>query len=475
MLFQGQQRTCVAICTPIPCHDVGGRLVHDTISPLWHRHRMGMATPTNFNSVEMVADGLEVGDARSKIARRCLDHRPRPEFLLFLDYDVLMPTDTLTKLFFRARTRPHHDVYCGVYCLKRPGLPEPLIYGEHGQGPLWDWAVGDILTTASHGVCSVHMGLTLIRVDIFQRILDLGLATGDGTDQAGTPFFKTTDRAPSARNGAVITVQGTEDIWFCDLLIKAGGSILVDTSVLAGHHDKSTGVTYGIPYLKGSPTDRARWLPDGQGGTADRAEADAADPPLKLALDLGSGPALRKWDGHTTYRLDARPEVKPDYCQDLLLLNLPDNHFDLVASSHAFEHVGRWDQERLWAEAYRVCRPGGVCEVIVPNAEWAAAKIHDGVVDGHVLNVLYGAQEAHGYAREFNTHYFCYTPAIIRALAAQAGFTDLVVEDWKSHPDLTYHLVLRGHKPHTGGDPPHHPDAESQQRNGVATPVAAAV
>ncbi len=504
MLLQGQQRTCVAICTPVPGRDVGGRLVLDTISPLWHRHRQAMAMPTNFNSVELPVDFLEVGDARSRVARRCLDLESKPSFLLFVDYDVLVPADCLTKLFFRARTRPAYDIYAGVYCLKRAAMPEPLIYGEHGQGPLWDWTVGDILTTESHGVKSVHMGLTLIRVSLFQRLLDAGLVTGDGTDQEGTPFFKTIERARQVKGGAAVTVHGTEDIWFCDLVARLGGKILVDTSVLAGHHDKATGITYGLPGHDGGPVDRAKWLPDGKGGTADREEEECyclcdmnplqavdstgftalsctgkAGRPIrigpvgstsvmetlqyaikncpdckgtgkirfKLALDLGAGGTRRQWPGHKTYTTDVRADTKPDYVQDTRLLNLPDEHYDLIASSHHLEHLGRWDQEGVWREMFRVLKPGGRMEHVVPSLDWAAAKIRDGKVDGHVLNVLYGAQEAHGYDRDFNTHYFGFTKDIARALAEHAGLVDVECRDWRDDPALLYHLIVTGRKP----------------------------
>lgn len=419
--------------------NIDGRMVYDTISPLWHRHRMAMATPTNFNTIEMVADGMEVGEARSAIARRCLEYNPQPEFLLFLDYDVLMPADTLTKLFFRARTHPDHDIYAGVYCLKRDSMPEPLVYGDHGQGPLWNWAVGDILTTSSHNVRSVHMGLTLIRVSVFQELIDKGLVTD--TD----PFFLTVERSRTTKDGAAQTIQGTEDIYFCDKVMKAGGSILVDTSVLAGHHDKSSGITYGLPFLKDSPVERAKWLPYAKGETTDRKEAN--DNNKLLAIDLGAGGTRRQWEGYITYTLDIRPETQPDYCQDLLGINLPDNHFDLVASSHAFEHVGRWDQERLWAETFRICKPGGRIEIVVPNALWAAEKIKQGQEDVHVFNVLYGSQEADGYARQYNTHYFCYTPNVACALALNAGFESVATEDWKTNPELSYHLVIRATKP----------------------------
>jgi hypothetical protein len=448
MLFDNPQRICIAICTPIPKFKAAnGGMVHETISPLWHRSRMGLATPTNINICDIQADGFEVGDARSQVAARVLEHQPPPEFLLFLDWDVLMPPDAMTKLFFRARCYPEHDIFAGVYCCKGSNPPDPLIYGAHGQGAIWDWAVGDILTTESHGVESVHMGLTLIRCSLFQKLKDLDLVGGDGTDQNNRPFFKTIyERKDSA--GCALLQAGTEDIYFCDLVRKAGSSILVDTGVLAGHHDKGTGITYGLP-LDDGPVKRARWLAGAK--NPDRAQDEIEADGLKLAIDLGAGDETgdkkRHWKGHRTYTVDIRAEHSPDYVQDLRKLTLPDNHYDLVASAHVLEHLGRWDQEHAWREMFRICKPGGCLEVQVPSIEWAAHKIAQGSMDTNVMNVLYGAQEAHGYDQHLNQHAFGYTCEIARALADVAGFVDIKTTDWRQDSGLGYNLILNARKP----------------------------
>ena len=35
----------------------------------------------------------------------------------------------------------------------------------------------------------------------------------------------------------------------------------------------------------------------------------------------------------------------------------------------------------IWREVFRVCKPGGRCEIIVPDVSWAAAKIVAGEFD----------------------------------------------------------------------------------------------
>jgi hypothetical protein len=120
----------------------------------------------------------------------------------------------------------------------------------------------------------------------------------------------------------------------------------------------------------------------------------------------------------------------------------------LIASSHHLEHLGRWDQETVWREMARVLKPGGTMEHIVPSMDWAARKIAEGEVDEHVLNVVVGAQESHGYERQYNTHFFFYTKDIARALAESVGLVDVECEDWRDgRPELGYNLVIRAKKP----------------------------
>lgn len=480
--FESNQKIGVAFCSPhrkitLP----NGQEIVDTITVDWHRKRGALSYGTNINYIEFFVDGLEVGVARSRAAVRCLNHKPQPLYLFFLDDDVLPNYDAFTKLFFRANTHPDYDIFCGVYCCKGGNPPDPLIYAGNGGGPYWDWAIGDILTTEQHGITGVHMGLTLIRTSLFQKMLDSKVCDdSDGLEDNSNPFFKTVKGSWKTPEGLMQTRSGTEDLWFCEKAIKAGAKILVDTSVLAGHIDKNTGITWGIPD-NSPPVVRAKWLASkdkkecgeelctpckGTGkltsglplpdGTLDYTckgchGTGKLEGNLKLALDLGFGGHKREWNGYKTYTTDIRKECKPDYCQDTLLLNLPDNHFDLTASSHHLEHLGRFEQERAWSEIFRITKPGGITEHIVPSLEWAAAKIADGQCDEHVMNVLYGAQESHGYESKFNLHYFGYTKPIAKALAENAGFIDVEVTDWRDEETFAYEILIKGKKPEVKG------------------------
>ncbi len=433
MNFGTHHKIGLAICTPhrkikLP----NGQEIVDTITVQWMRARNGLHFGTNLATIELFCDGMEVGAARSAAAHRCLEHPIRPEFLLFLDDDVLPDYDAVIKLMNHLRWNPDVDVAAGLYTNKHSQSPDPLLYSGDGAGPFWDWAIGDVLRTESHGISAVHMGLTVIRVSLFQRMLDAGVVTDE------IPFFET-QSVRERVNGAIRSHQSTEDINFFTKANQVGCKILVDTSVLAGHIDKNTGVTYGL-HPDSPPVKRAKWL-----GGKDQKEAEEEG--LKLALDLGAGGRRRHWEGYKTYTLDIRPDAKPDYCQDTRSLNFPDGHWDLLASSHHLEHLGRWDQEQVFQEMARITKPGGRWEHIVPSIEWAARKISEGEVCGSVLDVLYGAQEAHNYARHLNLHYFGFTKAVFKALAEQAGMANVVCRDWTDDASLGYNLVLTATKP----------------------------
>ena len=401
---------------------------YEMISVEWHRARMQLALPTGFYFCEICADGMEVDEARNYAVKTCLEMNPPPEFLFFNDFDTILPYDAVTKLFYRARCFPDHDIFAGVYCSKS-SPPEPLIYHEWGQGPYWDWTVGDLLY--GDRIVGVHSGLTLIRTSLFEKMTE--------------PWYKTTHDEKKLTSSGIETRRGTEDLYFAEKSAReANAKILIDTSVLASHIDHKTGIKYGLP-TDSPPVQRAKWL---------RFNKDKEEPTeLKKALDLGAGETRREWPGYKTFTVDIRDDVGADYVMDMRLLNLPDEEFSLVASSHTLEHAPRFDQEKVWSEMARVLKPGGEMEHVVPDLQWAGEHLSNGSIDENVFNVLYGAQETHGYSREFNTHYFGYTKDIAQALCESVGLEVLELKNWKDDESLGYNLIIRAKKPGLKDDP----------------------
>jgi len=427
----------IAICTPMPfIKKSNGNLGLQTLSVEWHRYRMSLGFPTNINFYEIAADGMEVGDARNHCCEKALELGA--EFVFFIDSDVLIQHDALKKLLMRARHYPDHDIFSGVYCTKHPTIAEPLLYKKDGQGPFWNWAIGDLVFDLQ----SVGMGCTLIRASLFEKL---------EYDKINNPWFYTPNDQKITPEGFE-TNRGTEDIFFCRRAREeVGAKIMADTSLLCGHQDLATGVIYGLPE-DSQPVQSAYWHPTHKN-----------DEEILKVLDLGAGDTRRRWPGYKTFTTDIREGTSADYIQDTRHLNLPENYFDMVASSHHLEHIGRWDQEQVWSEIYKIVKPGGKIEMIVPNIQWAASLIIDNIVDGHVLNVLYGAQEEHDYAREYNTHYFGYTPSIGKALAELVGFTDVNVKTYEDDENLKYNMIIRGVKPDKSSE-----EKETKEDNTVA-------
>jgi SAM-dependent methyltransferase len=422
-------KCAIAFCTPLPRIPGPHGPRYEPVTVEFHRARNGLVMPTGFSSIEIQADGMEVGEARNRAVEITMGIDPRPEFLFFLDYDVLPAYDAVTKLFYRAKCYPEHDIFCGIYTAK--GSPaEPLIYTEPGQGCYWDWTVGDLIRDKITGC---HMGLTLIRTSLFERM---------GWDDPDKPLFKTVKEA-ELKDGGLCRHTGTEDLFFCKRVQEEiGGYICVDTSVLAGHIQNSTGQIFGLPN-DSPPVERAKWLRFG------KPEEPEEEKEFKKALDIGAGSQRREWDGYKTYTSDIRPEAKPDFVCDTRLLNLPNESFDLVASSHHLEHFGRYEQAKLWEEMYRILKPGGRMEHTLPNLMWAAWKIANKEYDDltSILDVLYGSQEEGGMDREWNTHYCGYVPEMAEALAEKVGLVDVEVKTYKDDPKYGFSMVLTGAKP----------------------------
>jgi len=232
-----QHRCQLVICTPVPVVPDGrggSRLA--MVTSQFHRARMMLNIPYGYNAAELRCDGFEVGQARTQVVERCRESGA--DWLLFIDYDVIVPPYAFKQLMYRTVTHPNYDVFAGVYCVKEhPTIP--IIYKEWGVGPCWDWTIGDVIAP----VVGVPMGCTLLRLSLFDRL----------PNTPEKPWFKTHDLSdgnPLDDSTEGVDVRGTvtEDLWFCKRAVEeAGCKLLVDTRVQCGHIDHATGELFTLP------------------------------------------------------------------------------------------------------------------------------------------------------------------------------------------------------------------------------------
>lgn len=99
--------------------------------------------------------------------------------------------------------------------------------------------------------------------------------------------------------------------------------------------------------------------------------------------------------------------------------NFPDNHFDVVHSSHVIEHIA--EPDRFLAETFRILKPGGWCICATPNTASFQARLF---------------RKAWRSAIPDHVHLFS-RPALSRMLR-QSGFT---IYSWKTWGGLPQGLV----------------------------------
>jgi len=181
----------------------------------------GMALPVNAAVCRAYPCGLSVADARNMSVQGAIERDC--EYLFFVDYDVLVPPDALTKLIARGM-----DMVGGLYFTKAKP-PWPLVLS--GGHSMMDWTPGDLVKVDATG-----MGCMLLRVAMLKKM--------------DPPWFDT---------GASLTDEGrerhTEDTYFFHRAEdELGLKPYVDTSVSCVHKDLLTSERFFLDDETGLPT-----------------------------------------------------------------------------------------------------------------------------------------------------------------------------------------------------------------------------
>ncbi len=185
------------------------------VSVNFMNHMMSLGHPMSSGASVVTPIAMEIGVARNACVERALASKPRPDYILFVDDDVLLPWDALVRL------HEHNlPIVGGMYHLKQ--IPSyPLLWRNNDRGgylrPGVDYKIGDLVEVDGTGC-----GCVLFKTEVFEKITP--------------PYFKT---------GPTLTPDGTEfhteDAWAYRKLQQAGYKIYVDTAVNCGHEDRETG------------------------------------------------------------------------------------------------------------------------------------------------------------------------------------------------------------------------------------------
>lgn len=110
-----------------------------------------------------------------------------------------------------------------------------------------------------------------------------------------------------------------------------------------------------------------------------------------------------------------------DLKADIRKLPFPDNHADVIAAIHVFEHFPVWEVTALAKEWLRVLKPGGSLILELPDLDKCLTLLLS-QDEGEQTCGLYGLYGDWGAKRPEMIHNFCYTQKMLQNCLNAAGF-----------------------------------------------------
>lgn len=179
--------------------------------------------PPNNQVVRWLCLGMEVGEAYSEAIQQVLANPDLREweYILTVEHDNVPPADGVLKLVAQMEAHPELACIGGLYWTKGEG-GQPQIWGDPAD-PVLNFRPQPPKAGELVECCGTGMGFNLWRISMFRD------------EKLRKPWFKT-----MAGEGGMCT----QDLYFWGDARKHGYRCAVDCSVLVGHYDQGTGITW---------------------------------------------------------------------------------------------------------------------------------------------------------------------------------------------------------------------------------------
>jgi len=199
---------------------VGVPLCGRPVSPWWGISLATMDWPLGIDVNYCVVEGMEVGEARNRIAEEAL--RNKSKYLWFVDDDTAPPRHAAKRLITILQQDETVAICGGIYCSKCDN-PEPIVEKRIRDGMFWNWKPGEVFDCEGLGT-----GCMMVRVEAL-----------NGIDR---PWFRTVDLLDYGMG----EYKQTDDLYFCAKVVKAGMRIQAHGGVLPLHWNADKHTSYRI-------------------------------------------------------------------------------------------------------------------------------------------------------------------------------------------------------------------------------------
>lgn len=159
-----------------------------------------------------------------------------------------------------------------------------------------------------------------------------------------------------------------------------------------------------------------------------------------MRLNIGAG--ARRIEGYTG--VDMVPRAGADIIAPAHAIPLGDETVDEIMAIHLFEHLYRWECEKVLAEWRRLLKPGGRLVLELPNLIKCCENIISGRAGKEPEQLgmwgLYGDPRG---GDQFMAHRWGWTPDTLRELLEANGFHRIGQEPTLFHPAGRQHRDMR--------------------------------